>query len=105
MHVGMRQYWRDQESLMKWTRSDPHRAWWQKFLKDAGGTGFWHETYLRRGGMEAIYDDIVPKIGLMGFAPVVPARGPMFGAGARAGMGVAAPPVLSEKELYEHTEP
>lgn len=104
MHVGMRQYWRDQESLMKWTRSDPHRAWWQKFLKDAGGTGFWHETYLRRGGLGAIYDDIVPKIGFMGFAPVVPARGPMFGAGARAAMGVAAPPVLSEKELYEHTE-
>jgi hypothetical protein len=104
MHVGMRQYWRDQESLLKWTRSAPHREWWQRFLKDSGGTGFWHETYLRRGGMEAIYDDIVPKIGLMGFAPVVPARGPMFGAGSRAAMGVAAPPVLSEEELYEHPD-
>lgn len=104
MHVGMRQYWRDQESLLRWTRSAPHREWWQKFLKDSGGTGFWHETYLRRGGMEAIYDDIVPKIGFINFAPVVPARGSMFGAGSRAGMGFAAPPVLSEKELYEHSE-
>jgi hypothetical protein len=58
----------------------------------------------RRGGMEAIYDDIVPKIGLMGFAPVMPARGPMFGAVARAGMQSAADPVLSEKELYEGAE-
>jgi hypothetical protein len=104
MHLGIRQYWRDQESLLKWTRSEPHREWWQKFLKDSGGTGFWHETYLRRGGMEAIYDDIVPKIGLMGFAPVIPARGPMFGAAVRAGMRGAGDPVLSENELYEDLE-
>jgi hypothetical protein len=104
MHLGIRQYWRDQESLLKWTRSDPHRDWWQKFLKDSGGTGFWHETYLHRGGMEAIYDDIAPKIGFMSFAPVVPARGPMFGAASRAALGIAAPPVLSEKELYEDPE-
>jgi len=101
MHLGIRQYWSDQESLLKWTRSEPHREWWQKFLKDSGGTGFWHETYLRRGGMEAIYDDIVPKIGFMGFAPVIPARGPMFGAAARAGIHAAGNPVLSEQELYE----
>jgi hypothetical protein len=62
MHAGMRQYWRDQESLLKWTRSDPHREWWRNFLADSGGTGFWHETYLRRGGMEAISDDIVPQL-------------------------------------------
>lgn len=104
MHAGMRQYWRDQESLLKWTRSDPHREWWQKFLKDSGGTGFWHETYLRRGDMEAIYDDIVPKIGFMGFAPIEPARGPMFGAAARAGMHGSGEPVLTEKELYEDLE-
>jgi Domain of unknown function (DUF4188) len=100
MHGGMRQYWRDQESLLQWTRSDPHRQWWQKCLKDSGGVGFWHETYLRHGGMEAIYDDIVPKIGFMGFAPIKPARGPMFGAAARAGLRNAGEPVLSEQELY-----
>jgi Domain of unknown function (DUF4188) len=25
MHVGMRQYWRDVDSLLQWTRSEPHR--------------------------------------------------------------------------------
>ena len=100
MHAGMRQYWRDLDSLMKWTRSEPHRQWWQQFLKDSGGTGFWHEAYFRRGGMEAIYDDIVPPIGFGSFAPVVPARGPMFGAVARAEKGPSADPVISEAELY-----
>jgi hypothetical protein len=101
VHVGIRQYWRDMESLMKWTRSDPHREWWQTFLKDSAGTGFWHETYLRRGGMEAIYDDIAEPIGLMAFAPRVRARGPMFGAAARAEHGATADPVISEAELYD----
>ncbi len=54
----MRQCWRDYDSLEAWTRSDPHREWWQQFLRDTGGTGFWHEAYLRRGDMEAIYDDV-----------------------------------------------
>jgi hypothetical protein len=40
----------------------------------------------------------------MSFAPVIPARGPMFGATSRAGMKSAGPPVLSEKDLYEHPE-
>jgi hypothetical protein len=62
-------------SLLLWTRSDPHRQRWKNFLRDSGGTGFWHETYTMRGGMEAIYGDIAPKIGFMSFAPVVPARG------------------------------
>ncbi len=101
MHIGMRQYWRDTESLLKWTRSDPHRQWWQSFLKDSGGTGFWHETYFRRGGIEAIYDDVPQGLGMMGFAPIVPARGPMFGAAARSGKQFAEKPVLSEADLYE----
>jgi hypothetical protein len=46
----------------------------------------------------------VPKIGLMGFAPVIPARGPMFGAAARAAMRGAGDPVLSERELYAGLE-
>ena len=56
------------------------------FLRDSGGTGFWHETYFRGGGMEAIYDDLPKALGLMAFAPNHPARGPMFSARKRAGV-------------------
>jgi hypothetical protein len=101
MHAGMRQYWRDMDSLLKWTRSDPHRQWWKKFLRDSGGTGFWHETYTIRGGMEAIYDDIEPKIGFKSFAPVVPARGSMFTAAHRSSRGENLPSVVDEQELYD----
>ena len=100
-HFGMRQYWRDLESLLSWTRSEPHRLWWKSFLKDSGGTGFWHETYFRRGGMEAIYDDIPKATGFMRFAPVVPARGGMFGAASRSGDQHTVAPVVSEQELYD----
>ena len=101
-HLGMRQYWRDFDSLEQWARSLPHQDWWQAFLRDSGGTGFWHETYFRRGGMEAIYDDMKAPVGLMRFAPLKPARGPMFGARARLGLEgePARPPVLPESELY-----
>ena len=44
--------------MERWARSLPHKQWWQRFVRDTGGTGFWHETYLMRGGMEAIYDDV-----------------------------------------------
>jgi hypothetical protein len=100
-HVGIRQYWRDMESLLAWTCSEPHRDWWKSFLKDSGGTGFWHETYLLTGGMEAIYDDVKQPIGFMRFAPVVPARGPMFSAAHRAKKMDERAPVLSESDLYE----
>ena len=83
-HVGMRQYWRDFTSLERWARSDPHREWWQRFLKDSGGTGFWHETYFMRGGMEAVYDDMVRDLGFLRFAPQQAARGPMYSARDRA---------------------
>jgi hypothetical protein len=49
-HFGMRQYWRDFASLELWARSEPHRLWWQEFLRNSGGTGFWHETYLMSWG-------------------------------------------------------
>ena len=31
LHVGMRQYWRDFDTLEAWSRSTPHREWWQDF--------------------------------------------------------------------------
>ena len=80
----MRQYWRDFDALERWARSSPHQEWWRTFLRDSGGTGFWHETYFMRGGMEAVYDDMVQATGLLKFAPVRPARGGMFSARGRA---------------------
>ena len=101
-HFGMRQYWRDFESLEAWSRSEPHRLWWQNFLKDSGGTGFWHETYLRRGGIGAVYIDMEYPVGLARFAPTEPARGAMFSARKRAGIAGAPkqPEALTEDELY-----
>ena len=100
-HLGMRQYWRDFESLESWTRSEPHVRWWQTFLRDSGGTGFWHETYLRRGGMEAVFIDMKTPVGMMRFAPVGVARGAMFSARKRAGMsGEARGAAVSEREFY-----
>ena len=103
MHLGMRQYWRDFDSLERWTRSEPHRRWWQEFLKDSDGTGFWHETYCMRGGVEAIYDDMHQPTGLARFAPTVPARGAMFSARRRAhrGEAPAVAPVIAEQEYYD----
>jgi hypothetical protein len=72
----------------------------ENFLRDSGGTGFWHETYLMRGGMEAIYDDVAQPIGMMRFAPLKPARGAMFSAAKRAASGGDQEPVVHEEELY-----
>ncbi len=99
-NIGMRQYWRDMDSLLAWSRSEPHREWWKNFLRDSGGTGFWHETYLMRGGIEAIYDDLLQPIGMMRFAPTRIARGAMFGAANRAGKTGSGDAVVSESELY-----
>jgi len=103
LHVGMRQYWRDMHSLLAWSHSEPHRQWWKTFLRNSGGTGFWHETYLRQGGMEAIYDDVARPIGFARFAPVVAARGVMFGAGERTAKAHGLPPAVTEQELYGPT--
>jgi len=106
-HAGVRQYWRDFAALETWSRSEPHRAWWKSFLRDSGGTGFWHETYFLRGGVEAVFDDIPTPIGLMRFAPRRIAKGSMFTARQRAAATNAAgfadqrapAPVVTEGDL------
>ena len=103
-HLGMREYWRDFEALEAWTRTLPHKDWWRNYVKDTGGTGFWHETYFMRGGMEAIYASVPKPLGLTAFAPVEPARGSMFSARKRLRLDdaeaepVAAP--YAESDLY-----
>lgn len=100
LHLGMRQYWRDLESLEAWTREGLHRGWWTSFLKDPKGTAFWHETYRRSGGFEAIYDNVDVPVGMMRFAPVQQAKGPMFSARARLDPGTVAPAApVGEAEL------
>lgn len=94
MHLGMRQYWRDFQSLETWARSEPHKIWWQQFLWDTGGAGFWHETYFIRGGFEAVYDSVPAPLGLTAFAPTIPAHGAMFS--ARKRLKLAGDPKLAE---------
>jgi len=104
LHIGMRWYWKDFESMEQWSRSGTHRQWWIDFLKDSGGTGFWHETYFMKGGIEAIYDDVTKKpLGMQAFAPVVEAKGSMFSARSRSSLGGDTPEQpegCAEKELY-----
>ena len=101
-HIGMRQYWRDFDSLERWARSRPHQDWWRAFLRDSGGTGFWHEAYFMRGGMEAVYDDLGADIGFLRFAPIVDARGAMFSSRSRARREGAETKgtMMEEKDLY-----
>ena len=49
VHLGMRQDWRDFDTLEAWSRSSPHREWWRNFLRSSGGAGFWHETLPHAG--------------------------------------------------------
>lgn len=101
-HIGMRQYWRDFASLESWARSEPHRVWWQEFLRNSGGVGFWHEAYFMRGGMEGVFDDMVKDTGFLRFAPVLRAHGKMFSARGRAqqaGEPTTRAPVV-EEEFY-----
>ncbi len=90
LHVGMRQYWRDFDALESWSRTLPHKTWWSEYLRDRGGTSFWHETYFRRGGVETMFVDTGETIGLSRIAPAVRAEGPMFAARARADADRAA---------------
>lgn len=95
-HVGIRQYWHDFDALEAWAHSEPHRLWWQRYLRNTGGTGFWHETYFRTGGMEAVYVDVSEDLGFRRFAPVRPARGGLFSARGRARRS-RVPPAEAER--------
>ena len=101
-HAGMRQYWRDFESLERWARTGVHAEWWKSFLENRGGAGFWHETYFRGGQVESVYIDM-PAVGLARFAPTHEARGSMFSARRRLELTenteLLSP--VPEEQLYE----
>ncbi|WP_298967290.1 DUF4188 domain-containing protein [uncultured Methylobacterium sp.] len=82
-HIGIRQYWRDLDSLERFTREAPHGVWWKSFLKDPQGCGFWHETFSARGGFEAIYVEMPDRQGLAAFAPVRRPVGPFLSSRGR----------------------
>lgn len=77
-HIGIRQYWRDLGSLEAFTRSTPHAHWWRDFLQDPRGSGFWHEAYSAKGGIEAIYVGMPERSGLGTFAPIRKPVGPLM---------------------------
>jgi hypothetical protein len=76
-------------------------------MRDSGGTGFWHETYCMRGGIEAIYDDLASAdSGLIAFAPRIPARSGTFSSRRRlqrSGQEIAPPDGTLESELHGNT--
>lgn len=102
LHTGMRQYWRDFESLERWARTGVHAAWWKGFLVERGGVGFWHETYSRGGRIESVYIDM-PPVGLSRFAPREEARGSLFSARRRLGRNDEAEvtSAITEEDLYD----
>jgi hypothetical protein len=66
-HFGMRQYWRDFDSLERWARTDPHAQWWRGFVRDRGAP----DSGTRPTSLEAV------SSGLSGHAQghrVVPVR-------------------------------
>ncbi|HKY81668.1 MAG TPA: DUF4188 domain-containing protein [Sphingobium sp.] len=78
-HLGIRQYWADQDSLLAFTRRQPHAGWWRDFLSDTqGGSGFWHEACFAAGGMESVYINMPERTGFASFAPVVAPVGPLM---------------------------
>ena len=82
-HFGFRQYWRDYDSLERFTRSEPHAQWWRSIRELSAGAGFWHETYHARGGVEGVYVAMPHPIGLQHFAPKRSPIGPLMSARAR----------------------
>ena len=53
-----------------------------------------------RGGMEAVYDDVPVRLGFGQFAPMQPARGPMFSARMRAKLACEPRPQSSKKPSF-----
>ena len=37
LHLGIRQYWQNFESLERWARSSVHADWWKNFVQDPTG--------------------------------------------------------------------
>jgi len=83
-HLGIRQYWRDMETLSRFTRTSPHAGWWGRYATNFGGAGFWHEVYCARGGVEALYLGMPETgFGLGRFARAARPEGPLKSSAGR----------------------
>ena len=118
LHAGMRQYWRDFDALERWSRSGIHKHWWERYIRNPEGTGFWHEAYSMKGGIDAIYAYFDPPVsghppgnpsalfghrqGLYSFAAIQPARGSLVSARLRLNVEgkEQLQPVVAEGDLY-----
>lgn len=105
-YLGMRQYWRDFDSLERFARGGTHSEWWKKLHSDASGIAFWHETYSASGGMEAVYLNMNKPAGLQAIGAVQPARKSLFSARRRLRLKASetAPSPVSEEQFYGEDE-
>jgi len=94
LHLGMRQYWRDFDSLETWARTLPHKGWWRDFLRDSGGTASGTRPTSDAAASRQVYDDLAGRAagpGLARFAPLMPAEGRMFSRGIASSEAVEDP--------------
>ena len=99
----MRQYWRDYDSLERMVPRTLRRSRsGGRFIRESGGTGFWHEAYYMRGGMEVDLRGHGGGYRIPDLRTELPARGAMFSARERSrvtGLQTTAAP-LTEAQLY-----
>jgi len=100
LHVGMRQYWRDFDSLDRFARDRdlPHLEPWRRFnraVRDSGDVGIWHETFrVRAGEYEAVYGNM-PVFGLAAAATHLPAARKGNTAATRIGASTTDEPAVA----------
>ena len=105
LHTGMRQYWRDMDSLLTWTRSEPHRAWWKTSCATPAAPASGTKPTPCAAAWKPSTTTSPNPIGFARFAPNVDARGSMFTAAHRTAIANTAPPVVNEEDLYGSPPP
>ncbi len=80
-HLIVLQYWSSFGAMEAWSHRPPHSTWWKgavERMRTKGDFGIYHESYLvPRSGVESIYVDVPPGIGLAKFGTMGPAEGSM----------------------------
>ena len=101
-HFGMRQYWRDFDSLEGWAHDLPHKAWWRDYLRDRAGPASGTDVFPRRSGGVRLC-----RHATFGFHQVcAESAGSRLVVSARRRLGLkeegtAPAPVVTEEALYK----